>query len=105
LTFAGTEVGLASSACLAPLTDLGGWKVGAENFLAAVLQTAAQPIWVVDPEGLIRFGNPAAIATLGYDSADELFGRPKPRDNPLPASGRHPVSGRRVPDAAPPRHG
>ena len=34
-----------------------------------------QPIWVVDPDGLIRFANPAALATLGYDSADELFGR------------------------------
>jgi PAS domain S-box-containing protein len=59
-----------------PLTDLGGWKVGAEDFLAAVLQTTAQPIWVVDADGLIRFANPAAIGALGYDSADELFGLP-----------------------------
>jgi PAS domain S-box-containing protein len=57
------------------LTDLGGWRIGAEDFLAAVLQTTAQPIWVVDHEGLIRFANPAAISTLGYDSGDELFGR------------------------------
>jgi PAS domain S-box-containing protein len=57
------------------MTDLGGWKVGAEEFLAAVLATAAQPIWVVDPDGLIRFANPAAISALGYDSADELIGR------------------------------
>jgi PAS domain S-box-containing protein len=57
------------------LTDLGGWKVDAEDFLAAVLQTVAHPVWVVDPDGLIRFANPAAIATLGYDGADELFGR------------------------------
>src|SRR5688572_25975689 len=28
-------------------------------------------MWVVDPEGLIRFANPAAIAALGHDSADE----------------------------------
>ena len=40
-----------------------------------MLETAAQPIWVVDPDGVIRFANPAAIAALGYDSADELFGR------------------------------
>jgi PAS domain-containing protein len=33
------------------------------------------PIWVVDPEGVIRFTNPAAIASLGYDGADELCGR------------------------------
>ncbi len=57
------------------LTDLVGLDVSAEGFLAAVLQTAAQPIWVVDPAGVIRFANPAAIAALGYDGADELFGR------------------------------
>jgi PAS domain S-box-containing protein len=77
------------------LTDLGaGWKVGAEDFLAAVLGAAAQPIWVVDPEGLIRFANPAAIAALGYDRADQLFGRPshetihyrRPDGTPYPAS-------------------
>ncbi|HEY6887088.1 MAG TPA: PAS domain S-box protein, partial [Solirubrobacter sp.] len=59
----------------ASLADLGGWKVGAKDFLAAVLQTVAQPIWVVDPDGLIRFANPAAVAALGYGSADELVGR------------------------------
>ena len=57
------------------LTDLAGLSVSAEDFLAAVLETAAQPIWVVDPDGVIRFANPAAIAALGYDGADELFGR------------------------------
>ena len=55
--------------------DLAGLRVAAENFLAAVLETVAQPIWVVDPDGLIQFANPAAIAALGYDSADELLGR------------------------------
>jgi PAS domain S-box-containing protein len=57
------------------LTDLVGLDVSAEGFLAAVLETAAQPIWVVDPAGVIRFANPAAIAALGYDGAGELFGR------------------------------
>jgi PAS domain S-box-containing protein len=57
------------------LIDLAGLRVGAEDFLAAVLSTAAQPIWVVDPDGVIRFANPAAIAALGYDDADELLGR------------------------------
>jgi PAS domain S-box-containing protein len=57
------------------LTDLVGSNVSAEDFLAAVLETAAQPIWVVDPDGVIRFANPAAIAALGYDGADELLGR------------------------------
>jgi PAS domain S-box-containing protein len=78
----------------APLTDLGGWKVGAEDFLAAVLQSTAQPMWVVDADGHIRFANPAAIAALGYERADELFGRPShetihhshPDGTPYPAA-------------------
>ncbi len=56
------------------LTDLAGLGVSAEDFLAAVSETAAQPIWVVDPDDVIRFANPAAITALGYDSADELLG-------------------------------
>ena len=56
------------------LTDLAGLSVTAEDFLAAVLDTAAQPIWVVDPDDLIRFANPAALAVLGYDNADDLVG-------------------------------
>jgi PAS domain S-box-containing protein len=75
------------------LTELGGLRVGAEDFLGAVLQAAAQPIWVVDPEGLIRFANPAAIAALGYDTPAELFGRhshetihhTRPDGSPYPA--------------------
>jgi PAS domain S-box-containing protein len=58
------------------VTDLGGWKVATDEFLAAVLQTIAQPIWVVDPDGVIRFANPAAISALGYQSETELLGRP-----------------------------
>jgi PAS domain S-box-containing protein len=55
-------------------TDL-ALSLGAEGFLAAVLEAAAQPIWVVDPDGVIRFANPAAVAALGYDSAGDLLGR------------------------------
>ena len=57
------------------LSDLAGLKVSAEAFLGAVLKTAAQPLCVVDPDDVIRFANPAAIETLGYDRPDELFGR------------------------------
>ena len=55
-------------------SHLDNLDVSAEDFLATVLETAAQPIWVVDPDGLIRFANPAAVAALGYDRADELLG-------------------------------
>jgi PAS domain S-box-containing protein len=57
------------------LTDLAGLRVSAEDFLAAASETAARPIWVVDPDDVIRFANHAAITALGYDSADELLGR------------------------------
>jgi PAS domain S-box-containing protein len=57
------------------LIDLAGLRVGAEDFLATVLGAAAQPIWVVDRHDVIRFANPAAIAALGYDRADDLVGR------------------------------
>jgi PAS domain S-box-containing protein len=56
------------------LTDLAGLNVGAEEFLAAVLESAGRPIWVVDPDDQIRFANPAALAALGYKRADELLG-------------------------------
>jgi PAS domain-containing protein len=58
------------------LTDLAGLRVSAEDFLAAVLESAAQPIWVVDPEGRIRFANPAAIAAL----RSALLGTPREAD-------------------------
>jgi PAS domain S-box-containing protein len=56
------------------LTDLAGLRVSAEDVLA-VVEAAAQPVWVVDPDDVIRFVNPAAITALGYDRADELLGR------------------------------
>jgi PAS domain S-box-containing protein len=56
-------------------TDLTGLSVTAADFLAAVLDSAAQPIWAVDTKGLIRFANPAAGRALGYDDAQELLGR------------------------------
>jgi PAS domain S-box-containing protein len=57
------------------LLDLAGLRVGAREFLAAVLDTIEQPVWVVDHDGVIRFANPAASSALGYDTTDELFGR------------------------------
>jgi PAS domain S-box-containing protein len=76
------------------VTDFDGLGIGAEDFLAAVLRTIAQPVWVVDPDGLIQFANPAAIAALGYNDADDLLGRNShetihyrhPDGTPYPAS-------------------
>jgi PAS domain S-box-containing protein len=57
------------------LTDLADLEVSSDDFLAAVLETAAQPMWVVSADGVIRFANPAAVSALGYTSAAELRGR------------------------------
>jgi PAS domain S-box-containing protein len=45
--------------------------------VASILDCVVQPLWVVDQAGLIRFANPSALATLGYDAASDLLGRPK----------------------------
>jgi PAS domain S-box-containing protein len=44
--------------------------------MEGILHCIAQPVWVVDAAGMISFVNPAGVAALGYDSLDELQGRP-----------------------------
>jgi PAS domain S-box-containing protein len=74
-------------------TELAGWSVEAQPFLKSILDGVAQPVWVVDHEGLIRFANPAALAALGYDDLSELEGKPShetihyqhPDGSPFPA--------------------
>jgi PAS domain S-box-containing protein len=76
------------------LIELAGLNVKAEEFLASVFEAVAQPIWVIDRGGLIRFANAAAITALGYERADELTGRPShetihhhhPDGTPFPAA-------------------
>jgi PAS domain S-box-containing protein len=51
-------------------------RLDAYGFLSSILAGIAQPVWMVDPEGDIRFANPAALAALGYDDAAELHGQP-----------------------------
>jgi PAS domain S-box-containing protein len=57
-------------------TVLASWNVEAQSFLKSILEGVAQPVWVVDHEGFIRFANPAALAALGYDDLSELEGKP-----------------------------
>jgi PAS domain S-box-containing protein len=56
------------------LIDLAGLQVRAEELLAVVLETAGQPYWIVDHQGVIRFANPAAVSALGYQRVDQLAG-------------------------------
>ena len=53
-------------------TELASWNVEAQPFLKSILDGVAQPVWVVDHEGFIRFANPAAwprSATTGCPSS------------------------------------
>ena len=52
------------------------WSAQTPPFLKAILDCVAQPLWVVDHDGLVRFANPAALAALGYDDPAELEGKP-----------------------------
>jgi PAS domain S-box-containing protein len=65
-----------------------------DDMLSRVLERVPQPVWVVGPDGLVVFANPAALAVLGYDHANEVTGRPshetlhplRPDGAPNPAS-------------------
>lgn len=69
------------------------WSVARQPFLKAILDCVAQPVWVVDHDGRIRFANPAALSALGYESLSELEGKPShdtihykhPDGSPYPA--------------------
>jgi len=62
--------------------------------LRRVLERVPQPVWVVGPDGLVVFANPAALAVLGYDDSCEVTGRSshdtlhplRPDGTPNPAS-------------------
>jgi PAS domain S-box-containing protein len=64
-----------------------------EPLVASILDCVAQPVWMVDHDGLIRFANPSAVAALGYTAASELRGKPshqtihykRPDGSPFPA--------------------
>jgi PAS domain S-box-containing protein len=68
-----------------------GQGVGA--LVTSILDSVAQPVWVVDRDGLICFANPSAAAALGYADVSELLGKPghqtihykRPDGSPVPA--------------------
>ncbi|MGZ6623592.1 MAG: PAS domain-containing protein, partial [Solirubrobacteraceae bacterium] len=39
--------------------------------MEAILESVAQPVWVVDHDGFVVFVNPAGLAALGYDDLSE----------------------------------
>ena len=53
-----------------------GPERGTDAFVASILDCVVQPVLVVDPGGLIGFANPSAVATLGWDRAADLLGKP-----------------------------
>jgi PAS domain S-box-containing protein len=49
---------------------------GAAAVLAAFVESIADAIYAVDPDGRVQFVNPAGLALLGYDDEARLLGRP-----------------------------
>ena len=49
---------------------------GPDALVTSILDCVAQPVWVVDRGGLIRFANPSALAALGYRDLAQLRGKP-----------------------------
>jgi PAS domain S-box-containing protein len=66
---------------------------GSEALVTSILDCVAQPVWMVDQDGLIQFANPSAVAALGYDDVSDLRGKPshqtihykRPDGSPFPA--------------------
>lgn len=46
------------------------------ELLVALIESVDDAIYMVDPEGRVRFCNPAALRILGYDDPGELLGQP-----------------------------
>src|SRR3954447_15664165 len=55
-------------------TDANGGTLAGASLLDPALPTVAQPVCVLDRDGLIRLANPAAAAALGYPDPGELLG-------------------------------
>src|SRR4051794_4930212 len=58
-----------------PMSQRAAGEVDHVASMAAILDCVAQPVWVVDHDGLVAFVNPAGLAALGYDDLSELHGR------------------------------
>ena len=56
-------------------TEPTGGDVGSVASMESILESVAQPVWVVDHDGMVVFVNPAGLAALGYDELSELKGR------------------------------
>lgn len=48
----------------------------AHDLLEALIASVGDAIYMVDPDGRVRFCNPAALRILGYDDPHELVGEP-----------------------------
>ena len=74
------------------------WSAG--DVQEALLISGQIPLWLVDGDDRIAFVNDAAVETLGFESDDELVGRPEPRLDPLHPPRRVALPGGGLPDHA-----
>ncbi len=69
------ELFLARLASLKRLIDVQKSIDQQRDRLAAILESVGEGVYGVDKQGRVSFLNPAALAVLGYDNADELIGK------------------------------
>jgi PAS domain S-box-containing protein len=72
----GTKISVELPLTTQPVADVKLSQVTDADTLRAAVAASAEALYVVDPQGRIRFLNPAALRILGYEDERQLLGRP-----------------------------
>jgi PAS domain S-box-containing protein len=72
----GTRISVELPLTTQPVADVKLPQVTDADTLRAAVAASAEALYVVDPQGRIRFLNPAALRILGYEDERQLLGRP-----------------------------
>jgi PAS domain S-box-containing protein len=72
----GTRISVELPLTAQPVADVKLPQVADADMLRAAVAASAEALYVVDPQGRIKFLNPAALRILGYEDERQLLGRP-----------------------------
>jgi PAS domain S-box-containing protein len=72
----GTRISVELPLTTQPVAEVKLSQVTDADTLRAAVTASAEALYVVDPQGRIRFLNPAALRILGYEDERQLLGRP-----------------------------
>jgi PAS domain S-box-containing protein len=72
----GTRISVELPLTTQPVADVTLSQATDASMLPAAVAASAEALYVVDPQGRIRFLNPAALRILGYEDERQLLGRP-----------------------------